>query len=447
MQLYSVSKYSKTLFSLAAAAIIIPFIFIAGQAVAQERLETPVKLKVEDGSFEEVSVVINNITTGESQTIPGDAHLDIILKLNCDYVLSFAKPGYITKKIALNTNAPADRVAGGFYPFNFEVNLFKQYEGVNIVIFNQPVGKISFNRLIDDFDYDTDYTKQIQSALKVAEDEIKQKQKEARAQAELLKKEQERKKAEDAAQAKLLEKEKLELEKKAAQEAKEQAALAAKEKKAQEEQQKKEAKAALEEERQRAFAKMEEEERAKAKAFEESEARKKNTGIQGNEAPVATKPQGSGEDIRGNGLPGSGIDLPVTASVSGNGEDFAKSKPAIGTGDELPENSPANANKGSEKGFTKAVAVSGGDSRPEMVPEAKPVIKPVIAPAENFETLPDISTEEIVELNRIITKVTVRKNQKETVFSKVKYNWGGLYYFRQNTSISESLFFMNTGHR
>ncbi len=172
-----------------------PLFFVVFTIQAQERLETPVKLKIEEGNFEEVTVVVKNNTTGETNTLKGEPRLDLGLKLNSDYVISFKKPGYITKKIALNTTAPGDRSKMGFYPFSFEVILFKQYDGVNIVIFNQPVGKISFNRLIDDFDYDTDYTKQVQSALKIAEEEIKQKQKEAIVQAEQQKQEEAKKRS------------------------------------------------------------------------------------------------------------------------------------------------------------------------------------------------------------------------------------------------------------
>ncbi|MBL0343221.1 MAG: hypothetical protein IPP71_21600 [Bacteroidetes bacterium] len=189
------------------------FLFLNLSAFAQQKLKTPIKLNIEDGNFEQVSVVVKNNTTGETNTVPGTAKFDLDLKVGCDYILSFSKPGYITKKIALNTNAPADRASQGFYPFNFEVNLFKQYDGVNIVVFNQPVGKISFNRLIDDFDYDTDYTKQIQSALKSAEEEIRKKQVEERAQAAQLKKEEEKKRPKLQHKLKLMLKAKLEADK------------------------------------------------------------------------------------------------------------------------------------------------------------------------------------------------------------------------------------------
>ncbi len=454
-------------------AIIVPFFLMFGiQAVAQQKLKTPIKMKIEDGDFEAVSVVVKNNTTGETNTVPGTAKFDLDLKINCDYVISFSKPGYITKRIALNTNAPADRVSQGFYPFNFEVNLFKQYDGVNIVVFNQPVGKISYNRLIDDFDYDTDYTKQIQSALKAAEEEIKQKQAEERAMAVQLKKEEEKKKAEEAAQAKADAKAKAEADKKAAEEAKAASALAAKEKKLEEEQNKKTALAIQEEEKRKAaIAKMEEEERRKAKAAEEEEERQKALATAGNDSPASGGLGTSGEDQRpkpgsgsGSEQPtasassGSGIEQPPATAPSGSGtenptagidsgksDDKVANKPGKGSGEDGALTTLADPNKREEKGIKKATGVVGTDELPKAAEPPAP--KTVLAPpaTENYEVMPDVSVEEIVEANRTITKVTVRKNEKETIFSKVVYNWGGIYYFRHNMSISESLYASSTG--
>lgn len=427
--------------------IIVPFFLFCSLTHAQDRLKTPIKLRVEDGNMDEVSVVMKNNTTGETNTIPGISKFDLDLKINCDYVISFSKPGYITKKIALNTSAPADRVSQGFYPFNFEVVLFKQYDGVNIVIFNQPVGKISYNRLVDDFDYDTDYTKQIQSALKTAEDEIKKKQMEARSQAEADKKEAEKQKSVAAAEAKEAAKAAFEAEKKLAEENRLQAIQAAKEKKAEEEQRKLEAKANVEQERQRALAQMEEEERAKAKANEEEEQRRKAGATAGNDTPVSSKPSGSGDENKAKRISGSGSEGEPVAASSGSGDEMSRTKAGKGSGTDDNQFMIADANKRNDKGISKATSTSGSDDSPDAVIKTQNASPASVTASENFEVLPDISVEEITESNRTVTKVTVRKAQKETIFSKVQYTWGGIYYFRQNMSISETLYFMNTGRR
>jgi hypothetical protein len=100
------------------------------------------------------------------------------LEYDCEYIFSYIKPGYVTKKVAVSTFVPKEKQSLEFEPFKFDVEIFKQYEGVNTVIYNQPVGKIRFNDVLNEFDYDTDYTKSIQSELAKAEAALKEKQRE-----------------------------------------------------------------------------------------------------------------------------------------------------------------------------------------------------------------------------------------------------------------------------
>jgi hypothetical protein len=124
-----------------------------------------------------------------------------------------------------------------------------------------------------------------------------------------------------------------------------------------------------------------------------------------------------------------------------------KKKPGMGGGDNSQGSSMADANSRTEKGISRATGSAGMDEKPDQQASAKPVISENSGGNGQYEVLPDLSVEEVNEPNRKITKVTVRKDNKETVFSKVIYSWGGVYYFRHNVSISESLYFMNTGMR
>ena len=56
-----------------------------------------------------------------------------------------------------------------------------------------------------------------------------------------------------------------------------------------------------------------------------------------------------------------------------------------------------------------------------------------------------VTKEEITEKNRIIIKVKVTSPKKETSYSIVQYNWGGRFFFRESTSINETLFTLWTG--
>ena len=106
----------------------------------------------------------------------------------------------MAKKISFDTRVPADAIANGFTPFDFAVSLFKQYDDINMVVFNQPVGMIRYDASAGDFDYDTDYTKSIQSQLQEAVAQVEKKQKqEAAGAAEIEKRKAEEVKAQQKA--------------------------------------------------------------------------------------------------------------------------------------------------------------------------------------------------------------------------------------------------------
>ena len=101
----------------------------------------PVQFVVVNGTYELSVVTVKK--NGESvYTIPGEKNLRLRLELNSDYILAFSSPGYITKLIHINTNVPAERIKIGFDPYKIGVRLFKQYQGVNTVVYNQPVAFI-----------------------------------------------------------------------------------------------------------------------------------------------------------------------------------------------------------------------------------------------------------------------------------------------------------------
>ena len=172
---------------------------IATAMVAQGRFVINGKLKVEGGGLDGCHLVVYKEGV-KHRTLSTDLNrFSLELDLNSNYVLSFEKNGFVTKKLSFNTKVPTGTAPAGFTPFEFVVSLFKQYDGMNTVVFNQPVGMIRYDEKLADFDYDTDYTKSIQSALNEAQAAVEAKQKEeANAVAEAAK----RKEQEDKAKAK-----------------------------------------------------------------------------------------------------------------------------------------------------------------------------------------------------------------------------------------------------
>lgn len=136
------------------------------------------KLKIEKGNLDQSKITLEkNGEIIQEKSLSGSGKFEFELDYNADYIFSFSKEGFVTKKVSFNTHIPNDVLNSKDFnpePFNFMVSLFKQYDGVNYVVFNQPVGKIRFNGSLGEFDYDTDYTKSIQSHIQEIEDQVKQ---------------------------------------------------------------------------------------------------------------------------------------------------------------------------------------------------------------------------------------------------------------------------------
>lgn len=153
--------------------LVFAFFLIVAPAEARKRktaqyLYVPVDFAVVNGSYEDSKVYLRkgDRTVG---SFDGRRNLTLRLEYNGEYRIDFTKPGFITKSIIVNTTVPEKRRKRGFDEYKIGVRLFKQYPGVNVVIFNQPVAVITYQREIDDFGYSTDYTKSILSEIERAE--------------------------------------------------------------------------------------------------------------------------------------------------------------------------------------------------------------------------------------------------------------------------------------
>ena len=188
--------------TLRACAIVGTLVLASAAGVLAQTFQINGRVKVDGGALEGVKVVVYKNGEKQRTVTSGLSKFSLDLDLNADYVLSFEKEGFVSKKLSFDTHAPAEAVANGFTPFEFAVNIFKQYDDVNSVVFNQPVGMIRFSAEADDFDYDTDYTKSIQSELEKAIAEVTKKQEEEKDKdAKAAKQEEEEAKAHAKAEA------------------------------------------------------------------------------------------------------------------------------------------------------------------------------------------------------------------------------------------------------
>jgi hypothetical protein len=88
----------------------------------------------------------------------------IVLPLNGRFTILFSSPGYVTKKICINTRVPAIRKGG--YSFDFTLDLFEEINGLDISVLKDPIAIITFNNFTNAFDYDFNYTAAINESIK-----------------------------------------------------------------------------------------------------------------------------------------------------------------------------------------------------------------------------------------------------------------------------------------
>lgn len=362
------------------------------------------RMKIEGGDLSNTRAVVYKNGVKERTISANLSKLSLDLDIGNNYVISFEKDGYVAKKISFNTNAPAEAAANGFTPFDFAVSLFKQYDDVNIVVFNQPVGMIRYDDKTGDFDYDTDYTKSIQSQVQQALAQVEQKQKE---EAQAAKNGDQRAAEEAKAKAK------------ADAEAQKQAAAKAKAEAEAQKQAEAKAKANAEADKREADkAKAETAKReAELKAKAEAEAAKKP-------APVAPKPQPEVRAVK---------PAPPPAPVP-------QPKPERKVVAPAPQYN-AVASKvvaGADVRRTATPVVREETSRVERAkPNVNEDTKPVLEQPE-LEVSMDQQT--VVEPTRVITTVTVKVGEEVDEYRKVTHKWGGQFFFKNGETCTAEIY-------
>jgi hypothetical protein len=105
----------------------------------------------------EGSQVIVITREGEAQVLTkGLSRFTLHLDLQKDYLVSFERPGCVSKQLRFNTNVPAENLNPEGFRFPFQVTLEPAPEGQRME-YAGPVGYIHFDAKLNDFSYSTDY--------------------------------------------------------------------------------------------------------------------------------------------------------------------------------------------------------------------------------------------------------------------------------------------------
>ncbi|MEZ4722176.1 MAG: SpoIIE family protein phosphatase [Flavobacteriales bacterium] len=92
---------------------------------------------------------------------------DVQLAYDGEYEVSFGtiESGYVPKRLAFNTKGVPDEIKPKIMSFDFTVALIEYYSSIDYSAFEKPVGKIHYSPEIKEFDYDINYTREIQDAI------------------------------------------------------------------------------------------------------------------------------------------------------------------------------------------------------------------------------------------------------------------------------------------
>ena len=138
-----------------------------GQSLLAATLTVNLKYIIEDGTRDNAKISILKDGAKWRTLISKSKKESIQLDLQHEYIFTFSKPSYISKKIFFSTRVPENITAqeAKAISCHLTITVYKQPDRQNLIVYNQPVGKIIYKKEIDNFDYDTDYSSSVLSEL------------------------------------------------------------------------------------------------------------------------------------------------------------------------------------------------------------------------------------------------------------------------------------------
>lgn len=438
--------------------IILLFVNINLFAQDEDKVVAYGKVKVEVGNLDNTKIVLYEDGKEIETFRPGlnNGKFDFILELGHQYQFYFSKRNYVTKIVNFNTNVP-DEVLNSpdfepFPDFDFYVTLFETYPEVDTMFFKNPVGKIQYSPKDFDFDWDKNYTLEIQRRMEQIEEDIRNKREQAEKDRERKAKEAEEKaiaeaeaKEEAERQAKL-EKERLAQEQKDKEKAEKEAAKKA------EGQAKLEKEKAEQEAKEKELAEREAEREAEKQAKEEADRlakeNKENQKLADEQAKKEAKDREEAEKLAQKQAEEKKEAAELAqkqAEENAKGEEKLAEQ-VVEKAEEEPEQP-----REKEEVVPKTVATPPNISVPKAnEPQTtKPVVTRPAAYKPKIERT-DVSKQEVA--GKKVTRIEVQNGDITVVYLKVEYNWGGRFFFIQDEvdefrNISESYFNIMTSKK
>ena len=155
------------------------FILFSANSFAQEKCIVKGNVTVSGGDLTGVKITIYKDSEQESvRNVPKSGKFSYSLDFGYDYIFEFSKNEFVTKRVSVSTYVPQDVLErdSRFPPSKFSIELFRFFPGIDLSIFDQPIGMIMYNSETDLIEIDLSFQKEIEDELKRIEKETRLKQ-------------------------------------------------------------------------------------------------------------------------------------------------------------------------------------------------------------------------------------------------------------------------------
>lgn len=130
------------------------------------------KIKIDGGDIDGTRISIQQVHGKIKKAKPtSNGKFEFKLEYFHKYIISFSKKGYRTKKISVDTHVPENLLSEGYEDYKFNVTLMQDADDGNVSYYAQPVGAIIYDGDRDDFMFDTNYDVVIDTKLQAQLDD------------------------------------------------------------------------------------------------------------------------------------------------------------------------------------------------------------------------------------------------------------------------------------
>ncbi|MGZ2371122.1 hypothetical protein ACXR6G_15195 [Ancylomarina sp. YFZ004] len=154
-------------------------ILFSGNTFAQEKCIVKGNVTINGGDLNDIKITLYKDSEQESvRNVSKNGKFSYQLNFGYDYIFEFSKKDFVTKRVSVSTYVPQDVLErdSRFPPSKFSIELFRFFPGIDLSIFDQPIGMIMYNNETDLIETDLSFLTEIEAELKRIEKETRLKQ-------------------------------------------------------------------------------------------------------------------------------------------------------------------------------------------------------------------------------------------------------------------------------